>query len=166
MGDVNGTFGIPADASRYDHFYADLEGGNDDYEEIAVGRISAQSAGDFAKIHNKIMLYERTPYMDDPSWFTRSFLYAGTANNVSSNEILMLWASDMFRNYTGVTTPQVSTHNGNVSNSLIGERLTEGVAFFLWRGTVVGEMQTSAASSMASSPKLPVVLTITCGSGD
>lgn len=165
IGDVDGTFGIPTDGTKYDHNFADLEG-NDDYEEISVGRISAQSAGDLAKIHNKIMLYERTPYMGDTSWYTRAFLYAGTSNNVSSNEILMLWANDMFRNYTGVGFSQVSTHSGGVSNSLIGERLTEGVSYFLWRGTVVGEMQQSAASSMESSPMLPVVLTITCGSGD
>jgi hypothetical protein len=149
----------------YDHYFADLAG-NDDFEEIAVGRISANSSGDFALVNNKIMTYERTPYMDDPSWFTRAFLYAGTGSNVSSNEILMLWAADMFRSYTGVSTPQVSTHGGSVSNQLIGNRLTEGVSFFLWRGTVVGEMQSSAATAMSSTPKLPVVLAITCGSGD
>ncbi|MBL0060079.1 MAG: carboxypeptidase regulatory-like domain-containing protein [bacterium] len=166
LGDVQGTWAIPTSpSSRYDHGFADLQG-NDDFEEIGVGRLSVSQAGHFPLIFNKITAYERTPYMTDPSWFTRAFLYAGTANNVSSNEILMLWAADMFRNYTGVTTPQVSTHSGNVSNSLIGERLTEGVAFFLWRGTVVGEMNNSAASSMTSSTKLPIVLTITCGSGD
>lgn len=166
LGDVNGTWAIPTSTSgRYDHGYADLQG-NDDYEEIGVGRLSVSQAGHFPLVFNKITAYERTPYMTDPSWFTRAFLYAGTANNVSSNEILMLWAADMFRSYTGVSNPQVSTHAGNVSNSLIGERLTEGVGFFLWRGTVVGEMQGSAATSMTSSPKLPIVLTITCGSGD
>lgn len=168
MGDAysGGTFNMPMSPSgRYDHGYADLQG-NDDFEEIAVGRLSAQSAANFSLIHSKIMAYERSPYMSDPSWFTRTFLYAGTANNVSSNEILMLWAADMFRNYTGVSNPQVSTHFGNVSNSLIGQRLTEGVTFFLWRGTVVGEMNESSATSMSSTPKLPVVLTITCGSGD
>ncbi|MCL4305931.1 carboxypeptidase regulatory-like domain-containing protein [bacterium] len=168
MGDHDGNFAIPTNtgpSGKYDHYFADLEG-NDDYEEISVGRLSANSSTDFAKIHNKIMLYERTPFMDDPSWFTRAFLYAGTANNVSSNEILMLWAADMFRNYTGITNPTVATHSNNVSNSLIGERLTEGVTYFLWRGTVVGEMDNSAASAMAPSAKLPVALTITCGSGD
>ncbi len=166
LGDVSGTWSLPMSPnSRYDHGYADLQG-NDDFEEISVGRLSVSQANHFPIVFNKITAYERTPYMDDPSWFTRAFLYAGTSNNVSSNEILMLWAADMFRNYTGVSNPQVSTHNGSVSNSLIGERLTEGVTFFLWRGTVVGEMQESAATSMSSSTKLPVVLTITCGSGD
>ncbi|MBK6766007.1 MAG: carboxypeptidase regulatory-like domain-containing protein [bacterium] len=79
---------------------------------------------------------------------------------------MMLWAADMFRNYTGIQDPSVATHNGSCNNTVIGEHLTEGVAFFLWRGTVVGEMNTAAASSMSSSPMLPVALTITCGSGD
>ncbi|MBK6766006.1 MAG: hypothetical protein IPG71_06680 [bacterium] len=48
MGDVDGTFGIPTDGTSYDHYYADLEGG-DHYEEISVGRISATSVGDFTK---------------------------------------------------------------------------------------------------------------------
>lgn len=166
MGDADGTYSIPVSPNnRYDHGYADLEG-NDDFEEISVGRLSYSQSNHFPLINNKIMAYERTPYMDDTGWFTRAFLYAGTNNNVSSNEILMLWAADMYRNYTGISNPQVSTHPGNVSNSLIGERLTEGVGYFLWRGTVVGEMNNSAATSMTSSPKLPIVLTITCGSGD
>ncbi|MCC6476996.1 carboxypeptidase regulatory-like domain-containing protein, partial [bacterium] len=169
IGDVNGSFAVPTGDVQwdgdYDHGYADLIG-NDDYEEIGIGRLSASSATQLATVVNKQFIYERTPYMDDPSWFQRAFLYAGTGSGISSNEIMALWGADMFRNYTGVINPSVSTHNGNVSNTLIGQRLTEGVSYFLWRGTVVGEMDASAATSMSSTPKLPVALTITCGSGD
>lgn len=165
MGDVTGTFGMPTNPTDYDHYFA-LGNDNDGIEDIAVGRLSAESNVTFGTIHSKLMHYERDPYVSDPTWFRRGFLYAGTSSGISSNEILMLWARNQFYEFTGLNDINVNTHTGSVSNTLIGQRLTEGVSFFLWRGTVVGEMSASAATSMSPSYKLPVVLTITCGTGD
>jgi hypothetical protein len=168
LGDPLASFGMPTggtgEQGGYDHVFASLT--SDDIEDVGVGRLPASNAAEFNTIFAKIMAYERTPFMDDPSWFHRAFLYAGTANGISSNEITMLWAKRQFNRFTGVSNVTVSTHSGSVSNSLVAARLNEGDAFFLWRGTVVEEMTTSCASACNNGSKLPVVLAITCGTGD
>ena len=168
LGDPLASFGMPTGGSGleggYDHYFASLT--SDDIEDIGVGRLPASNAAEFNTIFAKIMAYERTPYMDDPSWFHRAFLYAGTGSGISSNEITMLWARRQFERFTGVNNVTVSTHSGNVSNTLVATRLNEGVTFFLWRGSVVGEMGTECASACNNGSKLPVVLAITCGTGD
>jgi hypothetical protein len=161
----SGTHPMPTHPSEYDHYYADIAG-TDQIEDIGIGRLPTASGDQFKLVYRKILAYEQNPYMDDPGWFRRVFLYAGTANGITSNEELMLWARQQFFHFTGVTTVNVATHAGNVSNALIAQRLNEGVSYFLWRGTVVGEMEVSAASGTNNGTKLPVVLTITCGSGD
>lgn len=169
LGDPQGgTIGMPTGSTgssgEYDHFFANVTG--DDLEDVAVGRLPASSGADFSTIMAKIMAYERNPYMTDPAWFTRAFLYAGRGYSISSNEILMLWARRQFQNTTGVDNVTVATHDGNVNNTLIAQRLNEGVSYFLWRGTVVGEMTAAAPNGTNNGAKLPVVLTITCGTGD
>lgn len=167
MGDpgAGGNLSMPTDGSNYDHYFASLTTG-DDIEDIGVGRIPASSDGDFNTILAKIYAYERTPYMTDTGWFDRAFLYAGRSSQISSNEITMLWAKRQLLRYTGIQTVNVATHDGGVNNQTIYTRLNEGVLIFLWRGTVVGEMSTGCASGCNNGAKLPITLTITCGSGD
>ncbi len=169
LGDPNaGQVGMPVDGNDwgpYDHAFA-LGQSGDDIEDIGVGRICCSSSAEFATAFAKILRYERDPYMDDPAWLRRVFLYAGTSNQISSNEILMHWARQQFHYYTGVDTVVLLTHSGDCNNTIIGQQLTAGASFFIWRGTVVGEMTNAAATSMQSSFKNPICLTITCGSGD
>ncbi|MFZ5433009.1 MAG: C25 family cysteine peptidase [Calditrichota bacterium] len=157
--------GMPTHSWDYDHYYADLTG--DDLEEVALGRFPASSATDLNLIFNKIAAYERDPYMDDPSWFSRAFLYAGEGYGISSNHITMLWARQQFYRFTGVNTVNIATHgSGSINTSLVQQRINEGVSYFLWRGTVVGEMTNSVAYGTNNGHRLPVCLTITCGTGD
>ena len=171
LGDVSGSFSMPTGpggpGGQYDHYFGLIVGGeNDDIEDVGIGRLSVQNTTHCATVFSKLFGYERTPYMADATWYDRAFLYAGIASNVRSNWLCMLWGRHQFHRFTGIDDVDVLTHQNQVNNGVIGAHLTEGVTFFLWRGTVVGEMDNSAATSMQSSFKLPVVLTITCGSGD
>ncbi len=161
----NNTFYIPTQNGQYDHYYG-LLAGNDDLEDVGVGRLSVESGQQLSVVINKILSYERTPYMADTSWFHRAFLYAGTAGGISSNQITMIWARQQFYHFTGVTTANIATHLGNVDNNLIWQRINEGVSFFFWRGSYIDEMQTSAAYGCNNGTRLPICLTITCGTGD
>ncbi len=165
LGDVTGNFSMPTGGGQYDHYFALMQDG-DDLEDIGVGRLSCESASQFGIVMAKIFGYERNPYVTDPSWCSRAFLYAGTASNVRSNLLCMRWARNQFVQYTGVTDVDVVGVGGAVSCQVIGNHLTEGIAFFMWRGTVVYEMFCGDESCGQASFKLPVALTITCGSGD
>ncbi|MBU1637323.1 carboxypeptidase regulatory-like domain-containing protein [bacterium] len=166
---MQGTYYMPTSTTnwdgQYDHYFGTLAG-SDEIADIAVGRLSVTSASQLATVMRKIMLYEREPYMDDTGWFNRAFLYAGTDYEVSSNEIMMLWARRQFERMTGVNDITIATHPGSVNQTLIGNQLNAGVCFFLWRGTMINEMPNSAASQASNGARLPVVLTITCGTGN
>jgi len=165
MGDPLSSLGLPTHSSQYDHYFANITG--DELEDVAIGRLPASSGSQFRLIFAKITAYERDPYMDDPGWFHRAFLYAGEGYGISSNHITMLWGRQQFYRFTDISTVNVSTHSsGSVNNTLIATRLDEGVSYFLWRGTVVGEMTSAAANGTNNGPKLPISLTITCGTGD
>lgn len=170
MGDPQANyFGIPIYSSgwdgRYDHEYA-LATSGDEYEDIGVGRLCGVNTTEMGLINAKLMAYERNPYMDDTSWFTKSFLYAGVSHDVASNWILMQWADQQFSNLTGVVNNTVANHNGSVNSTLIRQQFNGGIGFFLWRGGWVNEMPTSVASGCNSGFRLPIIMTITCSTGD
>ncbi|MBI5059512.1 carboxypeptidase regulatory-like domain-containing protein [candidate division KSB1 bacterium] len=159
------TFGMPTGGGNYDHPFAAVAGG-DHIEDVGIGRISGRNAGQFATAWAKIRSYESDPYMADTGWFRRAFLYAGVSGGFSSNRILMAWARQEFYTATEKDTVYFATHQGPVNPTLIAQRFNEGIAFFLWRGTVVGEMNSNSPNGTNNGFKLPLCLAITCGSGD
>jgi hypothetical protein len=166
LGDVSGTFAIPTNGGSYDHGYALLAGG-DDLEDVGIGRLSVTSGQQMSIVINKVLSYERTPYMADTTWYHRAFLYAGTGGgNLSSNVITMIWARQQFRHFTGIPNADTVVTSGSVDEGVVASHLNQGVAFFFWRGSVVGEIQTTAAYAPSNGTRLPVCLTITCGTGD
>ena len=89
-------FGVPTDATAYDHIFA-LCAGNDELEDIGVGRLSGASGLQMAVINAKLMGYERDPYMADTAWFTRAFSVRRRQPRLASNWTLMQWASSSLR---------------------------------------------------------------------
>ncbi|MGC9337047.1 MAG: C25 family cysteine peptidase, partial [Candidatus Cloacimonadia bacterium] len=59
-----------------DHPYTLLEG-DDYFPEILVGRLSINSLMELSTIINKILKYEKEPYMENPEWLKRALLVAG-----------------------------------------------------------------------------------------
>jgi hypothetical protein len=169
LGDPSGTYAMPTstsgDGGNYDHYFASLT--SDDIEDVGIGRLPVQSVQDFAVCFNKVMAYERNPYLADTTWFHKAFLYAGEGYGISSNEILWRWGRQQFINLTGVNNVNVATHGyGNVNSALVQAQVNGGLSYFLWRGTVEGEMGPGIVTGLTNGNKLPVVLTITCGTGD
>jgi hypothetical protein len=169
IGDPNysgGTDGIPSGGTDYDHIYA-LGNGNDDVEDIAVGRLCGSSLEQMAVINKKIMIYEREPYMADTLWYHKGFFYASVGHSVASNYPLMQWASQMYRNYTSVTNNTVTyTSSDAVDNGTVAAQINGGVSVFLWRGSWIGGMSNSLAGGTSPGSRLPVTLTITCSTGE
>jgi hypothetical protein len=169
LGDPQGSYAMPTSTTdvtgNYDHYFASLT--SDDIEDVGIGRLPVQSVQDFAVCYNKIIAYERNPYLADTTWFHKAFLYAGEGYGISSNEILWRWGRQQFINLTGVNNVYVATHGyNNVNTALVRSQVNSGLAYFLWRGTVVGEMEPNIVTGLTNGNRLPVVLTITCGTGD
>jgi hypothetical protein len=169
IGDPNyggGTDGVPTDGTAYDHNFA-CATATDDVEDIAVGRLCATTLEQMAIINAKIMQYEREPWMEDTLWYHKGFFYAGVSQGVASNYTLMRWAAQMFRTYTGVTDNTVLYHTGTpVDASTVITQVNGGLVFFLWRGSWIGGMENILAGMTSPNHRLPVTLTLECGTGD
>ncbi|MDP8228023.1 MAG: C25 family cysteine peptidase, partial [Candidatus Electryoneaceae bacterium] len=64
-------------APHADYEYACLEGGNNDrHPDVAIAMWPNGSAGLMGSVVRRTLMYEATPDMDDPSWFTRGGNYA------------------------------------------------------------------------------------------
>jgi hypothetical protein len=168
VGDPDGgtTYQMATDGGgMYDHYFARLDG-NDDLEDVGIGRLPAQNATEYTVMQRKVFAYERNPYMADTGWFHRAFLYCEFSGDMASNGTVMYWSRQQFIRRTGVDSAYVLTHFNWADEPTITEQLNHGVCYFLWRGSFAGQMSTTAADGPTNGTKLPIVLTITCGTGD
>ncbi|MBL7086128.1 MAG: hypothetical protein ISS28_03355, partial [Candidatus Cloacimonetes bacterium] len=142
LGDVNGCLYIPSfyissDNDVTDHPYTLLEG-DDYFPEMLVGRISFDSYYELSTALNKILAYEKNPYIDDPDWFTRALLVAGNYSPTPPIPItptqVSIWLREKMLNYgyTQVDTvfyPPTYPGTSEITNAIIN-----GVGFVNYRG--------------------------------
>jgi hypothetical protein len=165
----NPTLGVSDDGGGCDHVFANLT--SDDIEDIGVGRLCGNSDAEMAVIMAKIFGYERDPHMEsspgvaDTLWFHKACLAACTGASCASNFTLMQWAASEFRQFTGVTNPSVLEITYCPGETECAQQITQGVAFFAWRGT---GMESIGGAGTSSTPnwRLPVSICITCGTYD
>jgi len=155
-------FSVPAFGST-DHDYSTLAGG-DDLPDIAVGRLSCNTANELNLLVTKSIHYERTPYIANPNWFTRGYLLAGYSHSCWSNVTTKQWVrSRMYQN--GYDDVVLETCPGHVP-STFRNQVNAGCTFFNWRGGWMGEMTTGDLTGLSNGWMLPQVVVITCGTGD
>ncbi|MFO7895790.1 MAG: C25 family cysteine peptidase [Candidatus Cloacimonadales bacterium] len=81
VGDVNGSFELPSfyisDANNVTDLPFTMIEGDDYFPEILAGRFSIDSEMELMTIINKVIFYEKTPYMEDSSWLESATLVAG-----------------------------------------------------------------------------------------
>ena len=148
-----------------DNYYTDIEG--DIYNEILSGRLTVHNTTEAQTVVNKILLYERTPYMDDSLWFINACLIVREDYDTYDDSIywsdvnhaknLMLSAG-----YDSIDT--LSRAAGHSSTHII-QAVNTGRAFVLYRGQGVGNWWSPFdvnPGATANGAKLPIVLSITC----
>ena len=54
-----------------DHYYSMIDG-KDLFSDIFVGRLAGNTPDEITTMVNKIISYEKTPFMGDKKWFTRA----------------------------------------------------------------------------------------------
>lgn len=167
VGDAGGSFNIPTghiDGGEGDHFYTLLEG-NDILSDAFIGRLSFNSYLQLQTIINKILEYEKEPYLDDPDWFDRALLVGdGTHSGPSCISTKQSIKFMIDENNPNIVSNEV--YNGNWVNQ-ITNNINEGVAFFNYRGW--GDLSgwnTSYTNSLNNNHLLPFVTFITCNTGD
>ncbi len=147
-----------------DNYYTDIEG--DIHNDILSGRLTVHNTTEAQTVVNKMLLYERTPYMDDSLWFINACLIL---RNDYGPDDAIYWSDIhhaknlMLQNgYNIIDT--LASEFGNNANDVI-QAVNNGRAFVLYRGQGVGNWWSPFdvnPDATANGAKLPIVLSITC----
>ncbi|MCX7785626.1 MAG: C25 family cysteine peptidase, partial [candidate division WOR-3 bacterium] len=127
---------IPGTSSIGDHLYSCVAG-NDIYPDLFVGRLPASNASELAVMVAKILGYEKSPWVQDTSWYRRALMvgtqYSSTAV-VWTALATLRWTRNKFlqNNYLRVDTIFDPPYNSGVG--IIDTIITRGVSFVNGRG--------------------------------
>ena len=154
-----------------DNYYMNMDG--DIYNEILAGRLTVHNTTEAQTVVNKILLYERTPYMTDTLWFRNACLIVredgGTYPPLPGSDDYVYWGDSrhayglmLANGYNRMDT--LSTLLGDNYNDVI-QSVNNGTAFVQYRGQGVGQWWSPFAvnpDATSNGSMLPIVLSITC----
>ena len=149
-----------------DHYYSTVDG-NDYFSDVFVGRLSVKSSSELDVVVDKIIKYEKTPYIDGIDWYRKAMLYHGLERNVwyeTSQFIKSLLTSNGFTYIDMFNDDSHST--ADVINAI-----NNGRSFLNYRGHGTKTkwantpFDNSDILALNNGMKLPVVISPTCEAG-
>ncbi len=149
-----------------DHPYSCLAG--DDYlMDVCLGRISVENITQLNTYVQKVLSYERDPYMDETDWYLEASGCAGSVLSGISTVYVIEYAKRTILNhgYNTVHTAYYNDNQGNVNERTIGF-LNDGVSFHIYRGYLGTGLSPDQVLNLNNTNRLPVVIDITCGRGN
>ena len=174
VGDVTGAGPLPTFpylGNPTDHPYSLLEG-NDYLSEVLVGRIPVQSVNELQVVVSKILGYERNPYMGETQWYRRALVVGGNyPAEVTTAVLTKKWVREKLleAGYAEVDTvfyPPITAPDDILAS------VSQGVSFVNYRGWSNSRgwhypyFQVENILALANGWKLPVVTSISCGTGN
>lgn len=170
---IDGNVGREMDVTDLPYTLLD---GTDYFPEMIYGRISVDAPMEMMIVINKILNYEKTPYMDDPDWFERALVVAGNFSNsppVPTTPVsVSRWLKEKFVDYGYQQVDEVyypPTANGVVP---ISNALDNGVGFVTYRGWGNAHgwnypyFHEEDVNNLNNGWKLPVMTSVVCNTGD
>ncbi|UCD05534.1 MAG: T9SS type A sorting domain-containing protein [candidate division WOR-3 bacterium] len=163
-------FYVFASSCYSDNYYTNMD--YDIYNEILSGRLTVHNVTEAQTVINKILLYERTPYLQDSSWFISACLIANEDygvyppignDSVYWNDIRHAKNHMLANGYQIIDT--LSDGLGNNSTNII-QAVNNGRGFVVYRGLAYNNWSAPfdvIPDQTANGAKLPIVLSITCG---
>lgn len=184
FGDVTGTYSIPtaffpspeyAENDADDHQYTLLEG-DDYFPEMLVGRFSFNDIAEFMTIAGKTIYYERNPFMTDTNWMKRGLVVAGNyaegGLRPTTPVHMSRWLRDKMLNYGYAQVDSVFYPPTYPGTTAIQTAINQGVQFVSYRGWGDANgwhfpsFHIPDLNSTVSGPRMPVVFSIVCNTGD
>jgi len=148
-----------------DDFYADLTGNL--LIELSIGRIPCTTVNQCNNIVNKIISYEKTPYMTDTTWFRKGTTIVREDQSTHPDTIYwnnIRYVHSFWRNcYTKIDSfsRQRGDHSSDVVNSI-----NNGRAFVVYRGEATVNWYNPFqinVNQTSNGYKLPIIISGTCG---
>ncbi len=163
VGDADGSIDMAAYSSVTDHYYAQLDG-NDILADVAIGRFSVQSTTELMRVTNKTLAYERDVYMEDTSWLEDACLAAGSGSGITpiqTNRTLKRYLQD----HDIISDTLWYTMGGSIPSFMVNS-INNGVSWVNFRGYYgMAGWTNSNADQCNNGSRLPIFVTITCGTG-
>lgn len=163
IGDADGSYNIPTDGSQYDHFYSMMDA--DILSDVFVGRLSASEINTLRTIINKIMHYEKEPYMGTTNWYRKAIVVAGSGAGTSAihTKRSVRWRM-MTNGYSQVDTAYYLYTGSFVT--LMTNAFNNGITYLNYRGFMNMSGWTNSNTDLLSNGyMLPIVTTLTCATG-
>ncbi len=189
VGDYNGgNITIPCErvlnpeTSEYDvtdHSYTLLDGGADYFPEAIIGRISVSNITEANVIFNKILQYEKTPYIGANNWHKKMLSIGGNYNDSGQAPITpcqtATWIADYFLDHGFIQADTILywgpwSPGGTATD--IQNFINQGRSYVSYRGwgNSLGWMfpyfTTAHIGALTNGFMTPVVTSFVCGTGD
>ena len=130
-----------------------------------IGRLPFNTIMEFQTIISKILNYEKNPYMGNTDWYDRALLVGDPSHSGTSTITTCKYTKHVMQLHNPEYTFN-EYYNGNYVNG-IQTSINEGVGFFNYRGYIgMSDWTNSNTSSLNNGFMLPVVVIITCGTGN
>ncbi|MBL7032698.1 MAG: T9SS type A sorting domain-containing protein [Candidatus Delongbacteria bacterium] len=166
VGDAEGSYSLPTahlDGGEGDHYYVRLEG-NDILADAFIGRLTFDSITQLQTIVNKIMHYEREPYLDQTDWYDRALIVGDPNSSGSSVVDTKRQTADMIH----YNTPNIActeVYNGSWVYQM-SSNINSGVSYFNYRGFYgMSGWDNNDINSLNNGFMLPVAVFLTCDVG-
>jgi hypothetical protein len=147
-----------------DNYYTNMDG--DIYNEILSGRLTVHNTTEAQTVVNKILLYERTPHMADPSWFKKACLIVRMVGDADDS---IYWsdvhhAASLLIDNGYIEIDTLSNLYGDTKDSVVNA-VNYGRSIVMYRGTGLNNWSPPFdvnPSLTQNGSKLPIVLSTTC----
>ena len=151
-----------------DLHYTTLQG-TDFLPDIMLGRLSIQSTSELDIIVDKLIGYEKTPYINETTWYNKATVFYGTdrpqwlqtANFIKNLLSLRGYLVNMWNENEGDTDRMASEINAGLA--FLNYREHGGVTGWAMAGS--GGFYNSDVQALTNGKKLPVVFSTTCNTG-
>ena len=180
IGDVDDYFAVPSfyfssENDVSDHPYTMLAG-TDYFPDVIIGRMSIDEINQLWTIINKVISYEKTPYLANPEWLKKALVVAGnystTPPTPSTPVKVSHWLREKMLNYGFTQVDTVFYPPTFPGTSEIISRINAGISFLNYRGWGDAngwhypEFHVDNMSSLSNGLLTPVVTSFVCNTGD
>ncbi len=172
VGDATGTYGLPTWYQSWESYNAEgdhpytLLAGDDQVEDICIGRLSFSSLDELLVIISKNGTYESSPYTDDTDWYDQVLLVGDTSPSgiscISTNNYVKERMLDYSPDYTFT-----ELYGSSPSPQSMNNAIDAGVSYFNYRGYLYMSDwdHDNYVFELTNYHMLPVCVIITCGTG-
>ena len=127
MGD---TDEIPAYAEG-DHYYTTVDG-SDILGDIFIGRLSYSNETELATMVNKVMFYEKEPYLGETDWYEHSLLVGDNTPSGASTIFTNKYIKEVLK-FHNPEHSFTELYSGNPSVGQMNQAMNDGTLYFNYR---------------------------------